>query len=266
MQGQRILLLWIGRLGDLLSATAFIRAMRQKFPDAKITLLTRGYVRDLAEILSGIDERIYLPSPGALRGAGGFFSHFLLKKFDLCVDLNTSYSRTSGALVILSKAQKRVSFDKKGARFFYTDTIAAASRDEHMLSCYGRLAQFFSAPYTPEMKIEIPDGDISRAQKILSSLNLKPDALKIAVHPGNFKKFDHRWPKGKFIELSKKILSLPDVELIYIAGPGEEKPVKTQRYQIPLSMTKGNPAPSNDRKVSPDRLIVRTLQKKVTVK
>ncbi|HOX23070.1 MAG TPA: hypothetical protein PLL10_06355, partial [Elusimicrobiales bacterium] len=129
----KILLVWIGRFGDLLVSGPFISALRAKYPRAAITLLARGYVEELAALLPGIDKVLTLPASPLSTGS---FLAGILPGFDLCVDLNSSYSRTSGFLSLFSRAPLRVSFDKFRAAWFYTKTAAAPAEDEHMLSRY----------------------------------------------------------------------------------------------------------------------------------
>lgn len=253
---EKILLVWIGRVGDFAVSTPFIKALRSVFPGKQIDILVREYVRELAGLVPGIDRVIALPDMKNIPGALKFFREYIPAKYRLCVDLNSSYSRTSGLLTRLSGAEERVSFDKYRANWFYNTTISSPAEDEHMLKRYGRLAEYFKAPYDYKMLISPKPGHEAEARKILSALNLNPSARRIALHPGNFKKYDHRWPEEKFIELAKRILSLNKsspatplpprggsseegsnpVELLFIAGPGEEAEVRNMMKALPPSV------------------------------
>ncbi|HOX22487.1 MAG TPA: glycosyltransferase family 9 protein, partial [Elusimicrobiales bacterium] len=69
---------------------------------------------------------------------------------------------------------------------------------------------------------------------IRKDLGLSNDAPAVLVHPGNFKKYDHRWPEEKFLELCRKFESLPGKnQLVLMAGPGEEAPVKKLLSALP---------------------------------
>jgi len=228
---RKILLVWIGRFGDLLVSGPFIAALRAKYPRAEITLLARGYVKELAALLPGLDKVLALPSFSSPLSLPRFAGK-MLSGFDLCVDLNSSYSRTSGFLCLLSRAPERVSFDKFRACWFYNRTVAAPAEDEHMLSRYGRLAEFFGAPYQPALRVLIPETAQADAQKVLDGL--KDGGPLVLVHPGNFKKYDHRWPEEKFLELCRRLSALPGkISLVLMAGPGEEAPVKAMLAQLP---------------------------------
>lgn len=229
---RRILLVWIGRFGDLLVSGPFIAALRAKHPQAEITLLARGYVEELAALLPGINKVLTLPNLSKPLSLISFVK--LLSGFDLCVDLNSSYSRTSGFLCLLSRAPERVSFDKFRASWFYTRTAAAPAEDEHMLSRYGRLAKLFDAPYEAVMRVQVPEQAIDSVNRLIAGLGFDGDGPLVLVHAGNFKKYDHRWPEEKFLELCKKLLVHPaKLRLLLMAGPGEEAPVTALLAALP---------------------------------
>jgi len=213
----KILLVWIGRLGDLIVSTPFVRALRARYPRARITMLVRGYAKEAACMIAEVDEVKNISNPLTVLSLA--FGHY-----DLCVDLNPSYSRTAGSYVRLSGAPVRVSFSKFRQDWFYTDTVAAPGEHEHMTQRYARLAEFFGAPFTPEMKLSVSSADMAAGKKLFDSLGLAGTA-KVVIHPGNFRKFDHRWPQEKFIELTHRLLA-KNIAVAYMCGPGEEKFVR----------------------------------------
>jgi ADP-heptose:LPS heptosyltransferase len=233
---KRILLIWIGRVGDLIVSTPFIRALKARYPEAEITLLVRNYVYDLAKLIPDVDRVSVLPNLKNPYSLIAFSKNYLFRKFDICVDLNPSYSRTSGTLSRLSFAPMRVGYKAFRSHWFYNYVVAEAKEAEHMLCRYKRLADFFGAKFDSKMSIEIPKSDKEHAQKIFNELKLSNDKCKVLIHAGNFKKFEHRWPEEKFIELTNKILKHENVEVIYMAGPGEEAPVKAILSKLPDSV------------------------------
>jgi len=235
-ENPRILLIWIGRLGDLIIATPFIRALRRRFPGSRITMLVRHYVADVAALCDPSLEVICMPSLKHPGEAAGFIGKYLLGSHDICVDLNPSYSRTSGILALLSRAPQRVSFDKFRANSFYTATVSAPAEDEHMLARYRRLADHFHAPFEERLELTPRPEHEAAARRIIEKLQLDRSKKAVAIHPGNFKKFDHRWPEEKFIGLSRRILETGKAEIIYLTGPGEEKEVKKILASLPLSI------------------------------
>ncbi|MBI4056871.1 MAG: glycosyltransferase family 9 protein [Elusimicrobia bacterium] len=227
MNPKNILLIWIGRVGDFIVSTPFLASVRQAFPEAHITLLVRSTVSDLANLDPNLNECCALS-----------FSQFLsvpFKKFDLVIDLNPSYSRTSGFLSLLTHSPRRISFQKKRGNLFYTDQVPFDEKD-HMLERYRKLAKYMGNSLEPFPQVYPLSSHRQEAGQILSRLNLNKDRKLIGIHPGNFKKFDHRWPEEKFVELTKKLTKVPQIQILYLTGPGEEEPIRKILEKIPVKI------------------------------
>lgn len=219
---RKILLILIGRLGDYIVATPFFRAIRRKYPGAEITLLTSAKAGPLARKNGNFNEVLtfesWLNVPANLK-----FLFLGGRGFDLAVDLNPSYSRTSIGLVGLSGAPERVSFEKKSLLGIYTRLIPHDPENDHFLDKYEKIAGFFGASCEPRMNVEIDGEAAAKAEKTLKTLDFRPGPPLVAVHPGNFKKKNNRWPEEKFVKFTKKVLESEKINLFYLAGPGEEK-------------------------------------------
>jgi predicted lipopolysaccharide heptosyltransferase III len=101
-----ILLIQLKRIGDLILTTPAIAALRQKFPDASISLVVSAAVKELLPAISGIDK-VY-----EVRGKTDDALDWIalsLGKFDYCLDF-TRNDRSS-FLTFLSGARKRITAD-----------------------------------------------------------------------------------------------------------------------------------------------------------
>lgn len=232
---EKLLLVLIGRLGDLLVTTPLITALKKQRPDREIHLLVRPYVRELAEILPGVDRVLTLPSLSRPADLLDFTGAYLGESYDAVVDLNSAYSRTSGFLCRFARAKRKITFEKPKWKMFYTETVPAPEEKEHMTSRYVRLARYLGAEAEPKMSLSPRPEHAAEAERVLRGLSLKAGAFRLAIHPGNFKKFDHRWPEEKFIELTKRIhADSPETEIIYLIGPGEESFIAPMLRAVPF--------------------------------
>jgi len=219
---ENILLILIGRVGDYVITTPFIKTLRTKYPKAKITLLISIKAQQLALRNKDLDEVIIFEN--WTNALANFKLLFLGgNKYDIAIDLNPAFSRTSIGLMYLTKAPIRLTFEKKTTKKAYTHFIENASNaDEHFADKYTRMAKFLNTDYKRTMNIDVLQEDERIAEKLMSNLNMLSDKPTIAIHPGNFKKTGHRWPEEKFVALTKELLKHTDANLFYLIGMGEE--------------------------------------------
>ena len=130
----KILLIQLKRIGDLILTTPAIAAVREKFPDAKITLVIAPVCEALAPAIAGVNKLLVMP-----RGFSGFRAIAAIGrgKFDYCVDFTRN--DRSALLVLLSRARKRiVSFRiKVRSKFrtrFYNQFVQHRMRDMHTIA------------------------------------------------------------------------------------------------------------------------------------
>lgn len=228
-----MLFIWIGRLGDLMVSTPFMAAFNRRYPQAEITLMVKDCSAELATAVPGVKRVIVLPSLKMPGTAWDFIKGYFFSRYDWCVDLNAAYSRTSEFLCLFSGAKRRVSFKKKMAEQVYTEVVAEPEEDEHFSDRYARLAARFDAQYIPGMKLEPRPWAWAEAEKRAAALGISKANFNVLVHPGNFKKTEHRWPEEKFIALTNLLLQEFGTRVFYFAGPGETEPVRQMLKAFP---------------------------------
>ncbi len=240
---ENILLVLIGRVGDYVITTPFIKTLRTKYPKAKITLLISTKAKQLALRNKDLDKVIIFENWNNI--LGNIKLLFLRNnKYDIAIDLNPAYSRTSIGLMYLTNAPIRLTFTKKAPKKVYTDFIENTTlADEHFAEKYARMANFLNTDYKREMNIDVLNDDEQIAQKLLNNLNMHPDKPTIAIHPGNFKKTGHRWPEEKFVSFTKHLLKHTDANLFYLIGVGEEVVTKRNILNKLPGVKSINPVP-----------------------
>ncbi|MCX5786585.1 MAG: hypothetical protein NTX59_12965 [Elusimicrobia bacterium] len=217
-----IALILIGRLGDYLVTTPFLRAMRERFPKAHIALLTSTKAKEPALLNKNLSKTYifhnWLDLAADIKMIG-----FFTKKYDVAIDLNPAYSRTSLGIIAALKSPEKITFKKKAFSKVCSRLIDNGSDAEHFSGKYERLAALFGAACQRQMEMDIPFGALKKADELLAGILAEDGRVNIAIHPGNFKKTGHRWPEEKFVEFTKKLLSDPRLNVFYLIGPGEEK-------------------------------------------
>ena len=224
---ERITALYIGRVGDVIVATPLLRALRRRYPKARIKLVVGWRSTQVLPLIPFIDESAVLGKPAALGANLKLAWSLLSERCDLLVDLNSSFSKTSSLIAFATRAPRRVAFDKKrGALGAFTEFVAAPGEREHMWDRYGRLAAALDAPYDQDPELKLPIADLDEADRLLAGMApAGGGSFKIVIHPGNFDRFSFRWPEEKFAELANRLLDDPRVKLYFMGGPGEREKV-----------------------------------------
>ena len=216
----------LGRLGDTVVATPFLRALRARYPDRPLRLVLSAPCRGVAPMLDLGD--VELSWVGRWHQGGGLAAAAALRRTNaVVVDLNPAPSKSAAALVLLSKAASKVGFRKERLNAPFTHQIDRARDDEPMLERYRRLAAFFDADaaYEPMPRLRVPEAAAAAAERWAAPRRANGRRL-IGVHPGNFKKFDNRWPEEKFVALLDRLQEDPSLDIVLLCGPGEKAPVE----------------------------------------
>jgi heptosyltransferase-2/heptosyltransferase-3 len=226
---ERITALYIGRVGDVIVATSFLRALRRRHPQARIRLIVGWRSAQVLPLIPFIDEWAVLGKPAQLGENLKFAWKLLSEPCDLLVDLNSSYSKTSTLITRAARAPRRVAFDKgKGPAGVFTELVAAPAEREHMWDRYCRLAAALDAPYDQDPELRLPIADLDEADRLLDAMpppSFGAGSFKIVIHPGNFDRFSFRWPEEKFAALADRLLDDARVKLFFMGGPGEHEKV-----------------------------------------
>src|SRR5437016_10036202 len=180
----KILLIQLKRIGDLILTTPAIAALREKFPDAKITLVIAPECKALAPAIAGVNKLLVMP-----RGFTGFATIAAITrgKFDCCVDFTRN--DRSALLVLLSRARKRiVSFRiKVRSKFrtrFYNEFVEHRMRDMHTVDYHLALLEPLGiSNASSAINLPLPATARENASRLRQEGKIR-DRF-IVVHPGS---------------------------------------------------------------------------------
>ena len=214
----RITCTYVGRIGDVIVATPFLRALRQRFPAASIRLIVGYRAAQAVPLIPFVDRIEVLQRPENIIGNMRLAYGFLRERSDLFIDLNSARSSTSALMARAARAPLRLSFDKARGADVFNYTIAAPDEREHMSDRFRRLAESLGASYSPELEVHVPPTADSQARLLVGST---PKAFRILVHPGNVTRPPAFWPESRLIELCRRLQTDSALRLFFLCGPGE---------------------------------------------
>lgn len=207
----RIVILWVGRLGDILISTPFLDGLRKAAPKARIVLVTAEAGEGGARLLDCVDE-VAVVRKGRRILANAALVPLLARRADYVIDMNSAPSSTSRALARLAAATVKTGFK---------DLSEPPAEREHMLDRYARLARRLGFEPAQAMSVAIPETAQEKAGALLGKMS-----VPVALFPGNFKKNENRWPEERFADLADRIAAAGGLSPYWLTGPGEEEDVR----------------------------------------
>ncbi|WP_368860379.1 lipopolysaccharide heptosyltransferase I [Caballeronia sp. BR00000012568055] len=217
---QKILIVRVSSLGDVVHNMPAIADIRRRFPDARIDWLVEESFASLVELVDGVHRAIpfslrrwkkHWASPANWREIGKFRRELEAEKYDLVIDCQglvksawvASWAR--GPLVGLANRTEGAGFEWP-VRFFYDRRVPIEPRTHVVERTRQLVAAALGLP-KPQMTDDIDFGiDTRRATLAVSELGLNlPVPYVVFVHATS--RADKQWPEAAWIELGQALVT-----------------------------------------------------------
>ena len=212
----KILLLQLKRIGDLILTTPAIAALREKFPEASITLVASRECADLLPAIASVDRT--LVTRRKLRDLRMFFA-VAREKFDYCIDFTRN--DRSALLAFLSGAQKRVvshriKVQSKSRARVYNEFARHRMREMHTLDYHLALLEPLGiGNASPALHLELPRAAREKAEKLRR--DAKIENAFIIFHPGSAR-VEKFWETQRWADVIDHARRDYDVDLVLTGG------------------------------------------------
>jgi ADP-heptose:LPS heptosyltransferase len=254
---RNILVIDFGQLGDVILSLPALNAIRQRFPQARITVAVGGAAASVVEMAGVADEALAVDRVGLRDGPkhlsvwqiGKLVIDVRRRKFDFVIDLH-SLSETN-LLGFLSGARHRLYARRPGRSLDYTANFQppppTEDRTKHAIERYldvlaplgvGEVSR------TPRLPAREEDGravdemlrkaKANRKSRDRSDPGADGDAPLVGVFPGAGHP-SRRWPIERFAELAWMLERNDSVRTVLFAGPEERQLVREARPKFPPS-------------------------------
>lgn len=228
---QNILVIHFGQMGDVILALPAFRAIRERFPEAKLTALVGKSAAMIARLADVFDEeivvdRVELRDGRKLRSINKIrrlVREIRRRKFDFIIDLH-SLSETN-LLGFLSGARKRLYAHRENRSLDFLGKFSAKppaeDKAKHVTDRYLEVLQPLGVAESPRFVQITPEKrDIETVRNLLKKENAGAENL-VGVFPGAGHP-SRRWRLENFAELSKRLrLSENPPQIIVFLGPEE---------------------------------------------
>jgi len=246
---ERILIIRLSAIGDVVRTLPAVNALREKFPTAHIAWVVEEKARDVLVHQPEIDETIVfqrnrwekgLLNPlGFLRTTGEvyrFVRELRGRHYDIAFDFHGILK--SGLISYMSGAKERVGFDrgycKEWNHLFNNRKVSPRSnrisRFERNFSLLGPLGLDGGRG---DVDLHVSQEDVEYVDQFFRSRRPGISGPLVAIHPGTSSKTSYkRWSSTKYTELADRLVEELKVSVLFTWGPGERAMVDEIRARM----------------------------------
>ena len=227
---KNILLIRLSSLGDIVLTSPAIRAVRQHFPQARISMLVAEQSADLLTENPHLDEVIPFDRKAGNKDTGEMrriIRHLREWNFDIAIDFQRKF-RTS-LLVYLSGAKCRVGYHQPNGVLctvrvpdLNTKAIRAGRiSSAHAIDRYFDLLHPIGVEATDRtLELFITDADRAFAHEMIATKGIEADRPKVGLFPGAGWKL-REWMPDRFAAIGDRITKQFDAQVLLFGGPHE---------------------------------------------
>jgi len=240
---RNILVIDFGQLGDVVMSLPALRAIREKFPYAKITVAVGkpgkellnlcGYANEILEV-----DRVALRDGPTLISIGRiarFVSQVRKQKFDFVIDLHSYYE--TNILGFLSGASHRLYSRRENRSLdFLANFKPQPARERptaHLVDRYLDILKPLGIENVPRIPVlKTSPADDKAVEAMLKKEKAQSRELLVGMFPGAGNA-SRVWPLEKFAEVADHLIRNDRVRVIVFAGPEERALVPQMRSVFP---------------------------------
>jgi len=215
----RLLIVRLGSLGDLVHTLPAVAALRRTFPSADIDWIVDAPHRPFLDLVPAVSTAIPLEGRTA---AAWFAAREVMRSrgYEAALDFQGLFK--SAALARLSGARRVIGFDsaslrERSAALLYTEQVSVSDAEDgaqHVIQKNLRLAAHLGAPNDV---VEFPICDA--ASPVATDLRARLGEY-VVINPGAAWP-NKRWPPAAFGALASRIHAVRQLRSIVLWGPGE---------------------------------------------
>ena len=230
-----LLLIRLSSLGDIVLTSPAIRAVRQHFPQARISMLVAKQSADLLTANPHIDEVIPFDRKAGNKDTGEMRRIIRLlreRRFDLAIDFQRKF-RTS-LLAYLSGAKHRVGYHQPNGILC---TVRVPDRSNRAVRA-GRISsspaidRYFTLLHAigveatdRTLELFITDADRAFSHELMATNGIAATRPKIGLFPGAAWQL-REWMPDRFAAIGDRAAQEFDAQVLLFGGPHEERLVE----------------------------------------
>jgi lipopolysaccharide heptosyltransferase II len=226
-----VLLVRLRLIGDVVFTTPILRALRRRYPDARLAYVVEPHAAPVVVGNPRLDEVIVASrpdAPGRLAADLRLARRLRADRYDVVLDLHGG--PRSALLAWASGAPRRIGYEVPGRGWMYTERVP---RDRRLRPRHSVVNQWdlltplgFDAP-DPERdatEMAVTPAAVASVSAKLAGAGVEPDRHQVIVlHVSAGNPF-RRWPAASFVGLITTLArGEPDRKVVVVSGPSEHE-------------------------------------------
>ena len=218
-------------IGDAVMTLPALAALRDHFPKARLTVMTKPWAVGVYQSQAGVDQLLTYEPRGRHRGLTGILALAReLARFDLALLFQNAFS--AALFPALARIPERWGYARDGRGWLLTKAIRVEPQDLmlHQVFYYLNLLKKLglAAPYRPP-RLTLDENP--EAEELLATSGLGQGQPFLALAPGAAFGPAKRWPEAGFAQAAHLILEQRPGGAVILGGP-DEAPAATSLMKM----------------------------------
>lgn len=228
---EKILIIRLSSLGDVVLTTPVVKALKQKFPQAQISFLTKSRYLDLLKNDPHVFSLIGLDSRDKHKGISGFLKlvrQLRTFKFDLLVDLHANLR--SFFIRHLLEAGIKIKYHKRwSTRFLLVHFKFLKARPNHTVDSYLKTLEKVGVnSFERGPRIFLDQKSEGFVKEFLIEKKIEKDDIVVGIHPGA-RWETKRWDEERFTQVCQILNRKPGLKIILFGDQRDQGAIERIR-------------------------------------
>jgi heptosyltransferase III len=184
---ENVLVVRTDRIGDVVLTLPMVSVLRERLPNAQISLLLRSYTQELVDGFEGLNQILSYDQAGANKGFFRMLAELRAQKFDLVVVSHPTFR--IAALILCARIPTRVGSGYRWYSFLFNRRVfehrrtAAKHEAEYNISLLQAIG--IKEQGVPRVALPISEHSNNAAATVLQNVGIGLSDPFIVLHPGS---------------------------------------------------------------------------------
>lgn len=216
-----ILIVLMGSLGDVVRGLALPVALKQRWPQSRLSWLVESRWEPLVRLHPLIDRVLVFHREQGWRGVRAAYRELRCERYDVTLDLQRHFK--SGLASWLSRAPRRVGFHRRNAKefnyLFNTEQVAAAEPDYPKIWHYLKFIEQLGLPKPARLNFGLDQLDWRALVGVLGE-DIRSPFVGLVLGSSRPVK---DWPSERYLELGRIILNETALNIVLLGTAAEAR-------------------------------------------